>query len=119
MAGLVLLGGGFIGGYEVPDPMPALLLMLLEGILLLTMSLFGSSLMPTLANGVVVFTPLGLAWLAGIIEFVGRFLQNAPNATGGDAMLNIGTPVSLLFPIDARWRRASHSLQAPRLPPGL
>src|SRR5947207_13930037 len=50
MTGLVLLVARVIAGYEVPDPAHALLLMLLEGILLLTVSLFGSTLMPTLAN---------------------------------------------------------------------
>jgi ABC-type transport system involved in multi-copper enzyme maturation permease subunit len=115
MTGLILLVARSIAGYEVPDPGPALLLMLLEGVLLLTISLFGSSLMPTLANGVVVFTLLGLAWLAGIIEFVGRLLQNAPDTTGGDAMLNIGITVSLLLPSDALWRGASYYLESPSL----
>jgi Cu-processing system permease protein len=95
--------------------MPALLLMLLEGVLLLTLSLFGSTLMPTLANGVVVFTLLGLAWLAGIIEFVGRLLSSAANTTGADAMLNIGTAVSLLLPSDALWRGASYYLESPSM----
>jgi ABC-type transport system involved in multi-copper enzyme maturation permease subunit len=115
MTGLILLVARLIAGYEVPDPGHALLLMLLEAVLLLTMSLFGSSLMPTLANGVVVFTLLGLAWLAGIIEFVGRLLQNAPDATGSSAMLNIGTVVSLLLPSDALWRGASYYLESPSL----
>ena len=113
MTGLVLLTARLIAGYEVPDPLPALLLMLLEGVLLLTLSLFGSTLMPTLANGVVVFTLLGLAWLAGIIEFVGRILSNASDRTGSDAMLNIGTTVSLLLPSDALWRGASYYLESP------
>src|SRR5713226_9353920 len=56
MTGLVLLVARLIAGYEVPDPTNALLLMLLEGVLLLTVSLFGSTLLPTLANGVIVFT---------------------------------------------------------------
>ncbi|HEX8966401.1 MAG TPA: ABC transporter permease subunit [Chloroflexota bacterium] len=115
MTGLVLLTARTISGYEVPEPLPALLLMLLEGILLLTVSLFGSSLMPTLANGVVVFTLLGLAWLAGIIEFVGRLLSTGANVTGGDALLNIGTAVSLLLPSDALWRGASYYLQSASL----
>jgi len=115
MTGLVLLIARLIAGYEVPDPTPALLLMLLEGILLLTLSLFGSTLLPTLANGVVVFTLLGLAWLAGIIEFVGRLLASAPNTTGSDAMLNIGTAVSLLLPSDALWRGASYYLESPTM----
>jgi Cu-processing system permease protein len=115
MTGLVLLVARVIAGYEVPDPTPALLLMLLEGLLLLTLSLFGSTLMPTLANGVVVFTLLGLAWLAGIIEFVGRLLANAPDTTGSNAMLNIGTAVSLLVPSDALWRGASYYLESPSM----
>jgi ABC-type transport system involved in multi-copper enzyme maturation permease subunit len=115
MTGLVLLVARLIAGYEVPDPVHALLLMLLEGVLLLTVSLFGSTLMPTLANGVIVFTLLGLAWLAGIIEFVGRLLQNAPDATGGEAMLNVGIGVSLLLPSDALWRGASYYLESPSI----
>jgi ABC-type transport system involved in multi-copper enzyme maturation permease subunit len=114
MTGLVLLIAWLIAGYEVPNPVPALLLMLLEGMLLLTLSLFGSTIMPTLANGVVVFTLLGLAWLAGIIEFVGRLLANTPEAAGGsNALLNIGTAVSLLLPSDALWRGASYYLESP------
>jgi Cu-processing system permease protein len=115
MTALVLLVARGIAGYEVPDPLPAVLLMLLEGVLLLTLSLFGSTLMPTLANGVIVFTLLGLAWLAGIIEFVGRLLASAPDSTGADAMLNVATLVSLLLPSDALWRGASYYLQSPSL----
>ncbi|MBV8716610.1 MAG: ABC transporter permease subunit [Chloroflexi bacterium] len=115
MTGLVLLVAKLVADYEVPNPAPALLLMLLEGVLLLTLSLFGSTIMPTLANGVVVFTLLGLAWLAGVIEFVGRLLSSAPNSQGGDALLNIGTAVSLLLPSDALWRGASYFLESPSM----
>lgn len=115
MTGLVLIVARAIAGYEVPDPTSAILLMLLECCLLLTLSLLGSTLLPTLANGVVVFTMLGLAWLAGVIEFVGRLLILAPDSTGGDAMLNIGTSVSLVLPSDALWRGASYYLQSPTI----
>ena len=117
MTGLVLLIARLIADYEVPDLVPALLLMLLEGVLLLTMALLGSTLMPTLANGVVVFTLLGVAWLAGIIEFIGRILQieSDNTASGADAMLNVGTVISLLLPSDALWRGASYYLESPAL----
>ena len=115
MTGLVLLVARLIAGYEVPDPTHALLLMLLEGILLLTLSLFGSTLMSTLANGIVVFTLLGLAWLAGVIEFVGNLLASATDTTGSNAMINIGTAVSLLLPSDALWRGASYYLESPTM----
>ena len=106
MAGLLLLSAWLISGYATPDPLRATLLMMLASIVLLTVSLFGSTLLSTLANGVVVFTLFGLAWLAGIIEWIGGALSN-------EAMLNIGTAVSLLIPSDAIWRGASYYIQSP------
>src|SRR5205823_13818312 len=55
------------------------------------------------------------AWRAGIIEYFGLLLANAPNSTGGDALLNIGTAVSLLLPSDALWRGASYYLESPSM----
>ena len=115
MTALVLWVAYVVAGYSVPDPGHALVLMLLEAVLLLTLSLFGSTLLPTLANGVIVFTLLGLAWLAGIMEFIGRLLSNAPDSTGGDALLNTGIAVSLLLPSDALWRGASYYLESPTI----
>lgn len=106
MAGLLLLSARLISGYATPDPLRATLLLMLAAIVLLTVSLFGSTLLSTLANGVVVFTLFGLAWLAGIIEWIGGALSN-------EAMLNIGTAVSLLIPSDAIWRGASYYIQSP------
>lgn len=108
MTGIVLVSARLMAGYEVPDPTRAVLLMVLETTLLLTISLFGSTLIPTLANGVIVFTLLGLAWLAGLIELLGGILQNP-------TMQNLGTAVSLLIPSDALWRGASYFLQSPTL----
>ena len=104
MAGLMLLFARLTAGYEVPDPPRALGLMVLNGVALLTLSLFGSTLLSTLANGVVVFTLFGLAWLAGIIELIGTALQNP-------GMANLGIAVSLLIPSDATWRGTSYYLQ--------
>lgn len=106
MSGLLLLIVRLISGFQVPDPFRASALMVLASVVLLTLSLLGSTLLSTLANGVVVFTLFGLAWLAGIIEFVGTALKN-------EAMLNVGTAVSLLIPSDAVWRGASYYVQSP------
>jgi ABC-type transport system involved in multi-copper enzyme maturation permease subunit len=115
MSAMVLLVARLIAGHEVPDPVPALLLMLLECVLLLTLSMLGSTFMPTLANGIVTFTLLGLAWLAGIMEVIGRLLARAANQTASDALIGIGTIVSLVVPSDALWRGASYFLQPPIL----
>jgi ABC-type transport system involved in multi-copper enzyme maturation permease subunit len=106
MAALLLLIARLIAGYEAPDPLRAVALMALGAVVLLTLSLFGSTLLSTLANGVVVFTLFGLAWMAGIIEMVGSALSN-------EAMVNLGIAVSLLVPTDAVWRAASYYIQTP------
>ena len=100
MAGLLLLVSWLIADYVAPDPLPAVALMMLGAILLTTLSLFGSTVLSTLANGVVVFTLFALAWLAGVIELLGGVLAN-------DGMRNVGIAVSLLVPSDALWRAAS------------
>jgi Cu-processing system permease protein len=106
MAGLLLLSVRLIAGYSVPDPARAAALIALAALVLLTLSLLGSTLFSTLANGVVVFTLFGLAWIGGLIEFVGQAIQN-------ETMLNTATVVSLLIPSDALWRGASYYVQSP------
>jgi Cu-processing system permease protein len=108
MTSVVLLAARAMAGFEVPEPVPAILLMILEVTLLLTLSLLGSTLLPTLANGVVVFTLLGLAWLAGMIQVLGGVVQN-------ETLLDLGTAVGLLIPSDALWRGASYYLSPPSL----
>jgi Cu-processing system permease protein len=106
MAGLLLLIAYAVAGYEAMDPGRVIALMVLGSIVLLTVSLFGSTWLSTLANGVVVFTLFGLAWMGGIIEAIGNAI---PNQT----MVNLGIAVSLLIPSDAIWRGASYSVLTP------
>jgi ABC-type transport system involved in multi-copper enzyme maturation permease subunit len=108
MAGALLLVPFLINGFQAPDAPRAIGLMVLGSVVLLSLSLFGSTLFSTLANGVVVFTLFGAAWLAGFIEFIGGILDN-------EGMLNLGTAVSLLIPNDAIWRGASYYIQPPAL----
>lgn len=106
MAGALLGLAYLISGFEAPDPLRTVALMVLAALILMTLSLFGSTLLSTLANGVVVFSLFGLAWLGGVIEFIGSVLEN-------EAMLNLGIATSLLVPSDAVWRGASFYVQPP------
>jgi ABC-type transport system involved in multi-copper enzyme maturation permease subunit len=106
MASSLLLVARLVAGYQPVDPVRAVALLVLETVLLLTAGLLGSSFLPTLANAVVLFSLFGLAWLAGIVEFIG---QTVPNQT----LSNLGVAVSLVFPSDAIWRSASYYLQPP------
>lgn len=106
MAGSILFLARWISGYEAFDAIRTIGLMALGATLLLTVSLFGSAIFSTLANGVIAFTLFGLAWLGGIIEFAGGLAQN-------DAMVNLGIAISLIVPSDGLWKAASFYAQSP------
>jgi Cu-processing system permease protein len=109
MSGALLLTARVVAGYEAGDPAKVVGLMVLQVCVLLAVSLLGSTVLPTLANGVVMLALFGLAWLGGIIGFVGTL------PPGNELMANLGTAVSLLLPADAVWRGASFHVLPPSL----
>ena len=94
--------------YLPPNPVPAIALIVLEGIVVLTLSILGGTRLPALANGVVIFMLYGLAFIAGWIEQIGAMLRN-------EAAINTGIVVSLIMPSEAMWKRAAYLLQPPML----
>jgi Cu-processing system permease protein len=81
--------------------------MVLQVLILLAVSLLGSTVLPTLANGVVMLALFGLAWLGGIIAFAGSI------PPGNELLANLGTATGLLLPADAVWRGASFHVLPP------
>jgi Cu-processing system permease protein len=105
MSGALLLTARIVAGYQPDDVTRVVGLMVLEVLVLLAVSLLGSTVLPTMANGVVMLALFGLAWLGGIIGFIGTI------PPGNELMANLGTAVGLLLPADAVWRGASfHAL---------
>lgn len=104
MNGSLLLVARVVAGFEPGDAGRAVGLMILQMLVLLGVSVLGSTVMPTLANGVVMLALFGLAWLGGIIGFIGSI------PPGSSLMVNLGTAVSLLLPADAVWRGASYHM---------
>lgn len=102
----LLLVARWIGGYQAVNPAAGLGLMALQTLTLLTLGVLGSTRLSTLANGAVVFFAFGVAWLTGLIEFIGQAIGNA-------AMERVGVVTSLLIPSDALWRGASAALSSP------
>jgi len=94
--------------YTVRNPIQAIGLIVLEGLIVLTLSILGGTRLSTLTNGVVVFMLYGLAFIAGWIEQIGSMLRS-------EAAVNIGIAVSLLMPSEAMWKRAAYLLQPPFL----
>jgi Cu-processing system permease protein len=107
MSGSLLLIARIVAGYQPGDVTRVVGLMVLQVLILLAVSLLGSTVLPTLANGVVMLVLFGLAWLGGIIAFA------ATIPPGNEFMANLGTAVSLLLPADAVWRGASYHVLPP------
>jgi ABC-type transport system involved in multi-copper enzyme maturation permease subunit len=92
------------GSYLPPHPWEGVLLMVMEGVVMLSLSLLGGTRLTTLANGVILFMLYGLAFIAGWIEQIGSFVDNA-------TMTRIGIVISLVIPSEALWRRAAYLMQ--------
>lgn len=106
MAGGVLLIAALVGGYSALDPLSGIALMVLEVVLLGAIGVALSTRLPAVPAGAIVVSLYGLAWMAGIMEFVGRVIDNV-------SVERIGVAISLVMPSDALWRAASYELSSP------
>lgn len=93
-------------GYVPPRPLEGLGLLLLEGMVILSVTLLGSTLLSTLANGVMVFMLYGLAFLGAWTEQIGAF-------AGSQTAVDLGILSSMILPTEALWRRAAYLMQTP------
>jgi ABC-type transport system involved in multi-copper enzyme maturation permease subunit len=84
----------------------ALPLMLLEVMLLVSISIAGGTRLSTVTNGIAALGFFGIAFVGGLVELIGGL-------TGIQSAKTIGIVISLLSPSDAMWRLASFYLQPP------
>src|SRR5690349_9198191 len=97
MAGyLALLAGGVLAiaaalaHFTPPRVQIGLPLMLLEGTLLLTLSIAGGARLSTVTNGMLAFGLFGLAFIGNWVEQIGTW-------AGNDAARQVGTVASLIM----------------------
>jgi ABC-type transport system involved in multi-copper enzyme maturation permease subunit len=109
---LGLLSGGIflvmylLVGYTPANPLAGMLLLMLEALVLLSLSMLGGTRLSTLTNGVLLFMLYGVAFIGAWVEQIGALLQS-------HAAVNVGIVTSLLMPVEALWRRASYLMQPP------
>jgi len=88
----------------------ALGLFALQPVVLLAVTLFGSVVLPTIANGVVMFMLYAVAVIGGMVEQIGWLISN----TG---LQQAGIVTSLIMPVDSLYRKIVHLLMSPTANP--
>ncbi|AAF11866.1 ABC transporter permease subunit [Deinococcus radiodurans] len=110
MAYVALLSAGLLGGvylitgYTPPEIWPALALIELAMALLTGLTVLGSTLFSTLANGIGVFVLYGVGSSGGILSLIGSISNNPTVST-------LGRVANVLMPTNALWLGASYHLQ--------
>ena len=124
---LLLMAGGVTASvwlqvhYVAPNVLRGLGLIYLESLIVMTFTLMCSSAFSTLATGGVVFGLYGLAFIGGWIEQFGSLIttfgQTSTTATlqAAQAAVNVGIVSSLIFPVEAVWKRAAFEMTSPLL----
>lgn len=107
MVGGVVVISRTIGDYSPPGVAHGMALMMLVSAILLSLTMLGSTIFSTMANGVVVFMLYGMAVTGGLVEQIGNTLDN-------DTMVRIGILTSVVVPSDSMWKLASYVVQ-PRI----
>jgi len=108
LAGGILVIVYLLVGYRPPNPLSGVGLLILEALILLSLSLLAGTRLSTLTNGVLLFMLYGLAFIGAWVEQIGSFFQSR-------AAVNIGIITSLILPVEALWRRAAYLMQPPIL----
>lgn len=102
-AGLMLVVK-LLSGYSALNWMGTIGFLVLDGLVILTVSILGGTFMSTIANGVTAFMLYAIAFIGGWVEQIGSLM-------GSNAAVNVGIITSLILPSEALWRRASHLMQ--------
>jgi ABC-type transport system involved in multi-copper enzyme maturation permease subunit len=104
LAAGVLTATRVIAGYQQLNIGFAIPLMLLELLVMHTISIAGGTRLGTVTNGIMTIGFYGAAWIGGWVEQIGTL-------GGIQSMRTMGVGVSLLSPADSMWRLAAYYLQ--------
>jgi Cu-processing system permease protein len=104
MAGGVLLIARTIAHFHPPGIAAGVPLLLLEAVLLVSISIAGGTRLSTVTNGMLAFGLYGLAFVGNWVEQIGTFVNN-------QAARNVGTIASLIMPAESMWQRAAWLMQ--------
>jgi Cu-processing system permease protein len=104
LAAGVLIATRWIAGYQQLNVGIAIPLMLLELVVMHTISIAGGTRLGTVTNGIMTIGFYGAAWIGGWVEQIGTL-------GGIQSARTMGIVVSLFSPADSMWRLAAYYLQ--------
>lgn len=105
VGGVVLVGRG-VAHFVVPGVGRAAPILLVETLVMVSVSIAGGTRFSTVTNGIVAFGLYGLAFIGSWVEQIGAMTQN-------DAARNVGTVASLIMPSESLWQLAAWHMQPP------
>ena len=106
----LFLAGGLMlivylrAGYILNNVPAGITLMVLQALIILSITLAGGTRLSTLANGVLAFTLYAIAFLGGWVEQIGALFRN-------EAAVDIGIITSLIMPSEILWKKAQSIFQ--------
>lgn len=103
-AAIELVTVRFATGYVPPHPALAAVFIIWQSLVLLTVTLTGSSRLAPMTCGVIMVVVFGITWVVGIAAAIGATFHNA-------SIVTAGTIVSLILPSDGLWRGAAYNLE--------
>jgi len=95
-----------ISGHIPPNAARGVALMVMEAIVLMSITLAGGTRLSIVANGALALGLYGLAFIGGWIEEIGAH-------AGNDTVVDIGIVTSLFVPSEAMWHMAAYAMQPP------
>jgi Cu-processing system permease protein len=90
--------------YTLSNLPVGLALMVLQALIILSITIAGGTRLSTLANGVLAFTLYAIAFLGGWVEQIGALFRN-------EAAVDIGIVTSLIMPSEILWKKAQSIFQ--------
>ena len=93
-----------VTGYSPPSPVPAVLYLVAEGLIIMSLTLLLSTRMPAMTAGVIALVLFFVAWIGGVAGTLGDVFNNA-------GIRNAGTVSQLILPTDALWRGSVYNLE--------
>ena len=91
-------------GYVPPHPVYAVLFIVWQSLVMLTLALAASTRLAPMTCGVIMVVLFGATWIVGIAQTIGSSFNN-------DSIVTAGTVVSLILPTDGLWRGAIYNLE--------